>query len=319
MNIRFGRHLVLLGLLGGSSWTWLPLPTVAQVTTAQTNTGTTLVFGLNEAKNLARQAAEQANGGLGNYRAEPSMHGDPQFAPYVENTDGSYTFTFKGRYPNTLEYIYETQVTVFPNSTVKIDYNGAIRTEQSQTNPTQMVVDLNQAKNLARQAAEQANGGLGNYRAEASMHGDARRSPYVENADGSYTFTFKGRKPDAMEFTYETVVQVTPQGETTMLYNGAVRQTAAATQTGTATVDLNQAKNLARQAAEQANGGLGHYRAEPAMHGNPNNAPYVENPDGSLTFTFKGRRPESLDYTYSSVVQVYPDGRVTILSNQTTP
>lgn len=51
--------------------------------------------------------------------------------------------------------------------------------------------DLNRAKNLARQAAEIANGGLQRYRAEASMHGAAIDSPFEEFED-AWIFTFRG-------------------------------------------------------------------------------------------------------------------------------
>ncbi|PPT07083.1 hypothetical protein CKA32_004850 [Geitlerinema sp. FC II] len=71
-------------------------------------------------------------------------------------------------------------------------------------------------------------------------------------------------------------------------------------------MDLNRAKNYARQAAEQANGGLGEYRAEPAMHGPSADAPYEINADGTITFTFLGRAPESQTYTVESVVTVDP-------------
>jgi hypothetical protein len=68
--------------------------------------------------------------------------------------------------------------------------------------------------------------------------------------------------------------------------------------------DLNKAKNLARQAAEKANGGLNQYRAEPAMHASGLEAPYVDNGDGTLTFTFTGGPPGYTTPTVQSVVMV---------------
>ncbi len=82
---------------------------------------------LNRAKNLARQAAEVANGGLGEYRAEPSMHGVSSEAPFVDNGDGSWTFSFKGSRPGSSVYRIESVVTVSRNGQVRVDYNGLIR------------------------------------------------------------------------------------------------------------------------------------------------------------------------------------------------
>ncbi|MEK0181415.1 MAG: hypothetical protein EAZ98_15000 [Oscillatoriales cyanobacterium] len=82
---------------------------------------------LNRAKNLARQAAEVANGGLGEYRAEPSMHGVSAEAPFVDNGDGTWTFSFKGSRPGSSVYRIESVVTVSRNGQVRIDYNGLIR------------------------------------------------------------------------------------------------------------------------------------------------------------------------------------------------
>ncbi|HEY9632974.1 MAG TPA: hypothetical protein V6D14_06195 [Coleofasciculaceae cyanobacterium] len=93
---------------------------------------------------------------------------------------------------------------------------------QTPTDPT-VILDLNRAKNLARQAAENANGGLGNYRAESSMHGPASESTYVANANGSWTFTFKGRRPDESTPSVESVVTVTKDSNVTVDYNGAIR------------------------------------------------------------------------------------------------
>jgi hypothetical protein len=82
---------------------------------------------LNRAKNLARQAAESANGGLGQYRAEASMHGVSSESPFVDNNDGTWTFSFKGSRPGSSVYRIESVVTVSRNGTIRIDYNGLIR------------------------------------------------------------------------------------------------------------------------------------------------------------------------------------------------
>jgi hypothetical protein len=87
----------------------------------------------------------------------------------------------------------------------------------------QVRIDLNRAKNLARQAAEEANGGLRIYRAEASMHGPAKQSPYVDNGD-SWTWTFLGGRPGSSLTTIETVVTVYKEIRRVVVnYNGAVR------------------------------------------------------------------------------------------------
>ncbi len=72
---------------------------------------------------------------------------------------------------------------------------------------------LGRAQNLARQAAERANGGLNYYRAERSMYGPPSQAPFKENADGSFTFTFQGHTPGSEVPSYQTVVTVSQDGE----------------------------------------------------------------------------------------------------------
>jgi hypothetical protein len=87
----------------------------------------------------------------------------------------------------------------------------------------QNVIDLNRAKNLARQAAEKENGGLGMYRAEPIMHGPATLTNHVEN-ENSWTFTFYGSPPPYTTPMIESVVTVSKDGErVTIEYNGSVR------------------------------------------------------------------------------------------------
>lgn len=91
------------------------------------------------------------------------------------------------------------------------------------TQSAEQAGQLNRAKNLARQAAEKANGGLRNYQAEASMHGPAAEAPFVDNGDGTVTFTFSGGTPGFSTPSVKTVATVNlTTGEVQLDYNGSV-------------------------------------------------------------------------------------------------
>jgi hypothetical protein len=254
-----------------------------------TPTGAADVYFINRAKNLARQAAITANGGLQRYRPDPKMFGPAIQTQYARNSDGSITFTFTGSTPGSSGPSIETVATVIPDGSVKLDYNGPLRSQSSSSTlppvnsglPVQIPVpspvpvgsspklpasssDLPglkaasippvtgssvtvlpvaasgvngdrpitaadedaffaKARNLARQSAIKANGGLSRYRPEASMFGPTAQTPAVKNADGSITFTFKGGVPGTAAPTVESVVTVNPTGNVNLTYNGPVR------------------------------------------------------------------------------------------------
>uniref|UniRef100_A0A832H6A8 Uncharacterized protein n=1 Tax=Oscillatoriales cyanobacterium SpSt-402 TaxID=2282168 RepID=A0A832H6A8_9CYAN len=98
-----------------------------------------------------------------------------------------------------------------------------IRTETRTVVYRNSIAVLNRAKNYARQAAEERNGGLRVYRAEALMHGPVEQTRLVENSDGTVTFTFYGGAPAAKP-TIESVVTVAVNGWATKVnYNGPIR------------------------------------------------------------------------------------------------
>lgn len=87
------------------------------------------------------------------------------------------------------------------------------------------------ARNIARRAAEAENGGLGNYMAEAAMHGPTTQAPVIVNDNGSLTFTFKGYRPEAIDingnptYSFETEVLINPNRTFEIIYNGPIRPT----------------------------------------------------------------------------------------------
>ena len=110
-------------------------------------------------------------------------------------------------------------------STIHFSYPQAVSAQFEIRSVTIDSFKLNRAKNFARQAAEDTNGGLTKYRAESSMHGPAFDSPYKVNDDGTVTFTFLGSKPESPEqMIYESVVTVTLEDfGVNVEYNGDIR------------------------------------------------------------------------------------------------
>ncbi|QFZ90999.2 hypothetical protein [Synechococcus elongatus] len=95
---------------------------------------------LNRAKNLARAAAEQANGGLNRYVAESKMYGSGSGTDYTYS-NGFFTFQFVGGVPGWqpqgLPPTVESKISVsFDGKTVRIDYNGPIRSGTPTAQPT---------------------------------------------------------------------------------------------------------------------------------------------------------------------------------------
>lgn len=90
-------------------------------------------------------------------------------------------------------------------------------------------------------------------------------------------------------------------------------ETACTAATPAEQIALNAAKNEARQMAEVTNGGLGVYRAEPAMHGAAIASPCDRLGTETWRFTIRGGDPVAValeeTYTLLSVVTVRGTGR----------
>ena len=110
-----------------------------------------------------------------------------------------------------------------PDSAVPPAAKSCLAARVSTKNLSTQMSDLSRAKNLARQAAEAENGGLGGYRAANSMHGPMGEAPCVDNGDGKWTFTFEGFAPGDMTTPIVTTVVTVDQQtfETTVLSNTA--------------------------------------------------------------------------------------------------
>jgi hypothetical protein len=189
---------------------------------------------LQRGMNLARQAAERANGGLTKYRAQTSMYGPATKAPFVDNGNGTWTFTFFGGTPGAATLSLESVVTIAKDSSqITVDYNGPIRdpakvpTAAGPGSTSVAAIPLRRAMNLARQAAERANGGLSKYRAEPAMYGSTDTAPVKDNGNSTWTFSFRGGMPGGPTPSVESVVTVSTAGQVTLDYNGPIRQTSS--------------------------------------------------------------------------------------------
>jgi hypothetical protein len=246
------------------------------------------VYFLNRAKNLARQAAINANGGLGKYRPDLVMYGPAIQTVYVRNNDGSITFRFAGSAPGHAVSKFETVATVAPTGVVKLDYNGTPRTAiDAASLPVTPSTSMPSTNTLATVAVPELT--------PSSPSSSSSPLP-LSPADGPLP------QPVAIAPTSAPVKGV-PTGMPPAI--AWVDQDAF----------VARAQNLARQAAIKANGGLAAYRPEASMFGPSARSPFVKNSDGSLTFTFQGGAPGASGMTLLSVVIVDLAGNVKIQYN----
>lgn len=252
------------------------------------------VYFLNRAKNLARQAAIQANGGLSQYRPDPIMYGPAVQTAYVRNNNGSITFRFTGSAPGAPTTKFETVATVTATGAVNLDYNGAPRTAiggASLPGSPSGIANANGPVSIAVPAPTNSfpSSSASPPNASPSSSSPIPLSPSDGPLPGTITPT-------------STPGQGTSSGKPSTI--AWVDQDAF----------VARARNLARQAAIKANGGLTAYRPEPSMYGPSTKSPFVKNADGSLTFSFQGGTPGAA-LTLMSVVIVNPDGTVKIQYN----
>jgi hypothetical protein len=294
------QSIVLLCIVGGAFGLG-SLPALAQPNPTPSSgfstPGTPDVYFINRAKNLARQAAITANGGLERYRPDPAMFGPAIQTQYLRNADGSITFSFMGGAPGFSTPSIETVATVVPGGSVKIDYNGPLRNGSggfvpipNQTAPIQAPVQI------------------------PVPSSGAKPSP-------SSGFPDLPKLPSSNSTVVPTPSTSTPSTSTPSTSTPSTPKTAAGSgnRLGPNWVDEDaffaKARNLARQSAIKANGGLARYRPEPSMFGPSAQTPAVKNANGSITFTFKGGAPNTADLNIQSVVTVDPAGSVNLEYN----
>jgi hypothetical protein len=251
-------------------------------------TSTPDVYFINRAKNLARQAAITANGGLERYRPDPVMFGPAVQTQFVRNADGSITFSFTGGAPSASPSI-ETVATVVPGGSVKLDYNGPLRSGgmgsvsvTNQTVPIQTPVQIPVPSSSSAPKPSPSSG-----------------FPSLPKLPSSSTTSIPPM-PIASAPLPRTVAGNSNSSSPNWVNEDAF---------------FAKARNLARQAAIKANGGLARYRPEPAMFGPSAQTPAVKNANGSITFTFKGGAPNTSELITQSVVTVDPAGSVNLEYN----
>ncbi len=247
------------------------------------------VYFINRAKNLARQAAIKANGGLERYRPDPVMYGPAVQTAYVNNSNGSITFTFKGSAPGGATPSIETVATVMPDGSVNLDYNGAIRGG--------------------------ATGSLPPANPTPSASPSTAPSPSTTPTPSASPSTAPVNPPSPSQNSLPILNSPTPSSNVPP--SAPTPSNSASTPTSIADQDafLSKARNIARQSVIKANGGLDKYRPDAAMFGPAAKSPHVKNADGSLTFTFKGGSPGSTTMTIESVVTVSSTGSANIQYN----
>ena len=271
-------------------------------------------FFLTRAKNLARQAAERQNGGLNAYRAEASMYGPAIDAPYVQNPEGSVTFTFKGGAPGFTTPTIETIAIVTSDGQVQLQYNGPLRNvamakvKPASPPPTQSLppgppiekpVPIPVVPSTPTPESQAPIAPLPN----------TPDLPPLQSAEILPGIPSQVQQPPAAPLAQPVPSPAdsrTPQTSATSIpsNNNAVND-----------LFLSRAKNLARQAAIKANGGLSKYRPESAMFGPAAASPHIKNQDGSITFKFRGGTPGYVTPTLESEVTITQNSDVTVTYN----
>jgi hypothetical protein len=273
-----------------------PAPSAGSGFSVPTTTPSTPdVYFINRAKNLARQAAITANGGLERYRPDPVMFGPAVQTQFVRNVDGSITFSFTGGAPGAIPSM-ETVATVVPSGAVKLDYNGPLRSggvgSMPVTNqplpiqiPIQTPIQIPMPSSAPRINA-------------------ASGFPSLPKLPSSSPTSLPPMPPGSIPIT-STPLPRTMTGNGNSSGLNWINEDAF----------FAKARNLARQAAIKANGGLARYRPEPSMFGPSAQTPAVKNANGSITFNFKGGAPNTSELITQSVVTVDPAGSVNLEYN----